>query len=62
MARYFKVIEITRNDFVDATGEDLGYCIQNVIPIDGDVFVAVDDNHEDEFEVPIDCFDEDGEG
>ena len=46
MARYFKVIEINHPTFVAATGEDLGWYQQSVIPVDGEVFVAVDDDYE----------------
>lgn len=62
MARYFKVTEIKQKDFVDATGETLGHYIQSTIPINGNVFVAVDDDYEDEIYISLDCFDEDGEG
>lgn len=57
MARYFKVIEINRPTFVAATGEDLGHYQQSVIPVDGEVFVALDD-YEGEFYVSMECFDE----
>lgn len=58
MARYFKVIEINHPTFVAATGEDLGWYQQSVIPVDGEVFVAVDDDYEGEFYVSLECFDE----
>lgn len=58
MARYFKVIEIDRPTFVAITGEDLGRYQQSVIPVDGDVFVAMDNDYEGEFYVPLECFDE----
>ena len=58
MARYFKVIEINRPTFVEVTGEDLGWYQQSVIPVDGEVFVAVDDDYEGEFCVQLECFDE----
>lgn len=60
MARYFKVIEIDRPTFIKTTGEDLGHYQQSVIPVDGDVFVAMDDDYESEFYVPLECFDEEG--
>lgn len=59
MARYFKVIEIDRPTFVKATGEGLGHYQQSIIPVDGNVFVAINDDYEDEFYVGLDCFDED---
>lgn len=62
MARYFKVTEIKEGDFVDATSETLGRYIQSIIPIDGNVFVAVDDDCENEIYISLDCFDGDGEG
>lgn len=58
MARYFKVIEIDRPTFVEATGEDLGRYMQSLIPVDGNVFVAINDDYEDEFYVSMECFDE----
>lgn len=61
MARYFKVTEIKEEDFVDATGETLGRYIQSTIPIDGNVFVAVDDDCEDEIYISLDCFDEESD-
>lgn len=61
MARYFKVIEIKQKDFVNVTGETLGHYLQSTIPVDGNVFVAVDDDCEDEIYIPLDCFDEGGE-
>ena len=61
MARYFKVTEITQKEFVDATGERLGWYTQITAPVEGNVFVAVDDSYEDEFCVSIDHFDEDGD-
>lgn len=61
MARYFKVTEIKQKDFVDATGETLGHYIQSTIPIDENVFVAVDDDYEDDIYISLDCFDWDGE-
>lgn len=61
MARYFKATEIKEEDFVDATGETLGRYIQSTIPIDGNVFVAVDDDCEDEIYISLDCFDEESD-
>lgn len=58
MARYFKITEIDRDSFIEATGEDLDYCSQLVVSTDGFAFVAVDDTEEDEITVLLDCFDE----
>lgn len=57
MARYFKLIEIDCDSFVEATGEDLGSYSQLIVPVDGFVYGAVDDTHEDEISIPLDCFD-----
>lgn len=56
MARYFKVIEIDSDSFIEATGEDLD-CCQLVVPTSDGVYVAVDDE-EDEMNVPMDTFEE----
>lgn len=56
MARYFKIIEIDRDSFVEATGEDLESYSQLIVPVDGLIYGAVDDNEEDEISIPIDFF------
>ncbi len=56
MARYFKIIEIDSDSFIEATGEDLD-CCQLVVPTSDGVYVAVDDE-EDEMNVPMDTFEE----
>lgn len=56
MARYFKIIEIDSDSFIDATGGDLD-CCQLTVPVDGAVYVAVDDE-ECEMTVDIDTFDD----
>lgn len=48
MTRYFKVVEIDREEFMKASGEDLD-CIQMTFPCNGMEYVAVDDNKADEF-------------
>ncbi len=55
MTRYFKVIEIEADEFINATDEDLDGC-QLVVPTDEAVFVAVDEYCEDEVSIPLDCF------
>ena len=58
MARYFKIIEITREEFVRVTSEDLD-CNQLVAPAEGGVFVAIDDCEEYEInDIPLEMFDE----
>lgn len=56
MARYFKIIEIDSDSFIEATGEDLD-CCQLVVPTSDGVYVAVDDE-EDEMNIPMDTFEE----
>lgn len=50
MARYFKIVEIDCDSFIEATGEDLD-CCQLAVPTSEGVFVAID---EDECEMSID--------
>ena len=57
MARYFKLIEIDRDIFIEATGEDLDCYSQLVVPVDGLVYGAVDDTDEEELAVPLYTFD-----
>lgn len=57
MERYFKITEIDRDTFIQATGDDLD-CSQLVVPVNEEVFVAVDEGDEDEITVPLECFDE----
>lgn len=57
MARYFKVIEIDRDSFIEAVGEDLD-CAQLVTACDGIGYAAVDDTEEDELNIPLYCYEE----
>jgi len=57
MARYFKIEEIDRDDFVRATGGDLD-CSQLIVPVGGSVYAALDEGSEDELEVSLDSFSE----
>ena len=57
MARYFKVIEIDRDSFIEAVGEDLD-CAQLLTACDGIDYAAVDDTEEDELNIPLYCFEE----
>lgn len=60
MARYFKVVEIDRDSFIEATGEDLD-CLQLSTECDGFGYVAVDDTEEDEITVSLDIFNDEVE-
>ncbi len=55
MAKYFKVVEIDEEEFNKATGEELD-CCQVSIPTSDGVFVGVDEEQEDEIQIPLDCF------
>lgn len=57
MARYFKVVEIDRDSFIGAMGEDLD-CDQLCDGCDGIGYVAVDDTEMDEITVSLDIFEE----
>ena len=57
MTRYFKVVEIEADEYIEATHGDLD-CCQEVVPVDGTVFVAVDDDAEYDISVPLESFDE----
>ena len=56
MARYFRITEISGDEFIQATGEDLD-CLQLVIPTGENVYVALDETNEDEMTVSLDSFD-----
>lgn len=60
MDRYFKITEISRKEYIAATGEDLCGWAQLVVPVDGGVYVAVDGETESEIEVEISDFDDSG--
>lgn len=57
MAKYFKVVEIDADEFISETGEDLSY-LQLIVPTEEAVFVAVDEECEDELQIPLDCWEE----
>lgn len=57
MARYFKIMEIDCDSFIEATGEDLEYS-QLIVNTNDGVFIAVDDSNEYELSVPLDIFDD----
>lgn len=48
MARYFKMVEIDSDTYTRATGETLGHYIQSVVPMKDGVYIAIDDEVEDE--------------
>lgn len=55
MAKYFKVIEINEEEFINATGEKLDCCQISISTSEG-VFVGVDEEQEYEISIPLDCF------
>lgn len=55
MAKYFKIVEIEADEFIDNTSEDLD-CCQLVISVGKTVYVAIDEYDEDEMQIPLDCF------
>ena len=55
MAKYFKIVEISEEEFIHATGEFLN-CCQFSVPTSDGVFVGVDEERQDEISVPLDCF------
>lgn len=57
MIRYFKTVEIDADEFEKVTGEDIEYSYQLAIPVDKTAFVALDEDAEDEIQIPLDCFD-----
>lgn len=57
MAKYFKIIEIDEDEFINTTGEELD-CNQLCVPMDGCVYVAVDNEDEEEIVVSLDMFKE----
>ena len=56
-ARYFKMIEIDRNTFVEAVEEDLGFYPQLIQHEDGIAYIAVNVRYMEEISVPLDTFD-----
>ena len=57
MARSFEMIEIDCDSFFKATGEDLDFFSQLIVPADGLVYGAIDDTENAELSVPLDAFD-----
>lgn len=59
MPRYFKITEIDEETYESITRESLD-CSQMSIPVDGDVYVAVDEEAESEISVDLDSFEQEG--
>ena len=57
MPRYFKITEIDEETYESITGESLD-CAQVIAPVDGDVYVAVDEEDESEICVDLDFFEQ----
>lgn len=58
MVRYFKATEISEEEYIAATGEDLGFWNACVSPENDGVYVALDEETESEFTIEISDFDE----
>lgn len=58
MARYFKLVEIDVDSFVDIVGEDLAGCDELVAMEDGVVYVAIDETVCSEIEIDLNDFEE----
>lgn len=59
MARYFKITEITEEEHFAATRDYLGYWEYCVSPEKDGVYVAINDEQADYFEIELSAFDED---
>ena len=57
MSKYFKIVEIDSEEFINNTGEDLD-CCQLIVPVGKTVFIAIDEEQEDEMQIPLDCFEQ----
>ena len=55
MNRYFKMVEIEEKEFESETMEQLEDN-ELIISVNGDVYVAIDEEQEDEISIPLDCF------
>lgn len=56
--RYFKLVEIDQDEFVEATGENLD-CCQFVVMVNGTAYAAIDESEEDELQIDLSLFEED---
>lgn len=57
MTRYFKVTEIEHDEYVNAVGEDTPVSCSESVPVDDNVYVAVNADSEDEGVFYLDQFD-----
>ena len=57
MAKYFRMEEITENDFEEMTGVSQGLAYQTVVHVDGVVYIGVEDS-EEEITVPMVIFED----
>ena len=57
MTKYFRMEEITENDFEEMTGVSQGLACQTVVHVDGAVYISVEDSKE-EITVPMDIFED----
>lgn len=56
MARYFKMVEISENEYEEETGEVFDDCwCQSINPVNGAIYIAVDDEEYDEIEINIEA-------
>ena len=53
MAKYFKLNEISEEEFINNTGGELD-CLQIVDPVGENVFIAIDDEELSELSIPLD--------
>lgn len=60
MPKYFRIVEINEFAFAVCTKKELD-CCQLSVPVGKSVYVAVDDEEEDEITVPLDLFEKGGE-
>lgn len=56
MARYFKVIEIDEKEFGRETMEEIEDNDALIVSVGGDIYVAVDEQEEEEITIPLDYF------
>lgn len=55
--RYFKMIEIDRNTFIEAVGQNLGFYSQLIQKNEDGAYIAVNVRYMEEISVPLDIFD-----
>lgn len=57
MRRFFKIVETDADTFIKATGTDYNDKLV-IVPIDGTVFVVINDKKKHKLRIPIACFDD----